>query len=122
MIQIKLNEDTGTVTVTPSAPLNEQDFTLLANEVDPYIEKEGKLNGLIIQIELFPGWKDFTGLISHLKFVREHHKKIKKVAVVTDGQIISIMPKIVDHFVNAKVKYFPYDSLDEAVLWVQSQD
>jgi hypothetical protein len=122
MIQIKLNEDTGIVTVTPSAQLNEQDFKLLANEVDPYIEKEGKLNGLIIQIELFPGWKDFAGLISHLKFVREHHKKIKKVAVVTDGQIISIMPKIVDHFVNAKVKYFPYDSLDEAVLWVQSQD
>jgi hypothetical protein len=122
MIQIKLNEDTGIVTVTPSAQLNEQDFKLLANEVDPYIEKEGKLNGLIIQIELFPEWKDFAGLISHLKFVREHHKKIKKVAVVTDGQIISIMPKIVDHFVNAKVKYFPYDSLDEAVLWVQSQD
>jgi hypothetical protein len=122
MIQIKLNEDTGIVTVTPSAPLNEQDFTLLANEVDPYIEKEGKLNGLIIKIESFPRWKDFAGLISHLKFIRGHHKKIKKVAAVTDSQIISIMPKIVDHFVNAKVKYFPYDSLDEAILWVQSQD
>jgi len=32
------------------------------------------------------------------------------------------MPKIVDHFVNAKVKYFPYESLDEAILWVKSQD
>ena len=122
MIQIKLNEDTGIVTVTPSAPLNEQDFTLLANEVDPYIEKEGKLNGLIIQIESFPGWEDFAGLLSHLKFVREHHKKIQKVAAVTDGKIVSIMPQIVDHFVTAKVKYFPYESLDEAISWVQSED
>ena len=122
MLQIKFDQDAGIVTVTPSVPLNQNDFTLLASEVDPYIEKEGKLNGLIIQIESFPGWEDFAGLISHLKFVREHHKKIEKVAAVTDDKIVSIMPKIVDHFVNAKVKYFPYESLDEAILWVKSQD
>jgi hypothetical protein len=122
MIHIKLDEDAGIVTVTPSAPLNEGDFTLLASEVDSYIEKEGKLNGLIIQIESFPGWEDFAGLLSHLKFVREHHKNIEKVAAVSDGKIVSIMPRIVDHFVNAKVKYFPYESLDEAILWVKSQD
>ena len=122
MLQIKFDKDAGIVTVTPSAPLDEKDFALLASEVDPYIEKEGKLNGLIIQVESFPGWEDFAGLISHLKFVREHHTKIEKVAAVSDGRIVSIMPKIVDHFVNAKVKYFPYESLDEAILWVQSKD
>jgi hypothetical protein len=122
MLQIKFDKDAGIVTVTPSAPLDEKDFALLASEVDPYIEKEGKLNGLIIQVESFPGWEDFAGLISHLKFVREHHTKIEKVAAVSDGRIVSIMPKIVDHFVNAKVKYFPYESLDEAISWVQSQD
>ncbi len=122
MIQIKLDKDAGVVTVTPSVPLNEQDFALLASEVDPYIEKEGKLNGLIIQVESFPGWEGFAGLISHLKFIREHHTKIEKVAVVSDGKVVSIMPTIVDHFLSAKVKYFPYDSLDEAISWVQSQD
>jgi len=122
MIEVKLNEDTGIVTVVPSAPLNKEDFKHLANEVDPYIEKEGKLNGLIIQVKSFPGWEDFAGLISHLQFVREHHKKIEKVAAVSDGRIVSIMPKIVDHFVNAKVKYFPYENLDEAIMWVQSKN
>jgi len=122
MLQIKFDRDAGIVTVTPSVPLNENDFSVLASEVDPYIEKEGKLNGLIIQVESFPGWENFAGLISHLKFIREHHKKIEKVAAVSDGKIVSIMPQIVDHFVNAKVKYFPYENLDEAILWVQSQD
>jgi len=122
MIEVKLNEDTGIVTVKPSAPLNKEDFTHLANEVDPYIEKEGKLKGLIIQVKSFPGWEDFAGLISHLQFVREHHKKIDKVAAVSDARIVSIMPKIVDHFINAKVKYFPYESLDEAIEWVQSKN
>ena len=122
MIEVKLNKDTGIVTVVPSAPLNKEDFIHLANEVDPYIEKEGKLNGLIIQVKSFPGWEDFAGLISHLHFIREHHKKIEKVAAVSDNRIVSIMPQIVDHFVNAKVKYFPYESLDEAIMWVQSQN
>ena len=122
MLQVKLDKNAGIVTVTPSSPLNEKDFALLTDEIDPYIEKEGKLNGLIIQIESFPGWEDFAGLLSHLKFVREHHKKIQKVAAVTDGKIVSIMPQIVDHFVTAKVKYFPYEGLDEAISWVQSED
>ena len=120
MIQIELDKSAGVVTVRPSAPLNEQDFGLLAAEVDPHIEREGKLNGLIIHVESFPGWEDFAGLLSHLKFVRDHHEKIDKVAVVSDGKVVSIMPKIVDHFINAKVKYFPNESLDEAVSWVRS--
>ena len=121
MLKINLDKEAGIVTVIPAASLNEKDFALLASEIDPFIEKEGKLNGLIIQVESFPGWEDFAGLISHLKFVREHHKKIAKVAAVTDGKIVSIMPRIVDHFVNAKVKYFPYESLDEAVSWVRTK-
>lgn len=120
MLEVKLDKDTGILTVVPSAPLNKEDFTFLTNEVDPYIEKEGKLKGLIIQVESFPGWENFAGLISHLQFIREHHKKIEKVAAVSDGRIVSIMPQIVDHFVNAKVKYFPYEDLDEAIMWVQS--
>lgn len=122
MIQIKLNKDAGIVTVMPSAPLSEKDFAVLADEVDPYIEKEGMLKGLIIQVESFPGWEDLAGLVSHWKFVRDHHKKIEKVAAVSDARIVSIMPTIVDHFVNAKVKYFPYESLDEAISWVQSKN
>ena len=51
MIEVKLNEDAGIVTVVPSTPLHKEDFTHLANEVDPYIEKEGKLKGLIIQVK-----------------------------------------------------------------------
>jgi hypothetical protein len=78
MIQVEFDRNAGILTVTPAAPLNKQDFINLAAEMDPYIEKEGKLSGLVIRIESFPGWENFAGLLSHLKFVREHHKKIQK--------------------------------------------
>ena len=48
--------------------------------------------------------------------------EIEKVAAVSDSRIVSIMPRIVDHFINAKVKYFPYENLDEAVMWVRTEE
>lgn len=121
MIDVELDREAGIVTVRPSAPLSKEDFAKLAGEVDSYIEQAGRLNGLVIHVESFPGWEDFAGLLSHLRFVRDHHKKIEKVAAVSDGKIISIMPRIVDHFVSAKVKYFPNESLDEALAWVRAK-
>jgi hypothetical protein len=120
MIDLKFDSDAGIAVVTPSAPLAKQDFMSLAEKVDPYIEKEGQLNGLIIHVESFPGWEDFGGLISHLKFVREHHKKILKVAVVSESSFLSIMPMIADHFVSAEIQHFPFADLQKAISWIKS--
>lgn len=120
MIELKFDEDAGIAVVIPSAPLAKQDFISLAEKIDPYIEKEGMLNGLIIHVESFPGWEDFGALISHLKFVREHHRKIQKVAAVSESSFLSVMPKIADHFVSAEVRHFPYSDLSKARSWVKS--
>ena len=41
----------------------------------------GKLTGLLIEARSFPGWDSFGALIQHLKFLRDHHRKIDRVAV-----------------------------------------
>lgn len=118
MISYELLRDRGILIVTPEGPLDKTDFEALAREVDPYIEAQGKLNGLLIAARLFPGWKDFAALLSHLRFVKNHHQKIKKVAAVTDSGFLSVMPHIVDHFVDAEVKYFAYRDKDCALDWL----
>lgn len=118
MIKSKLLKDKGVLIVSPEGPLAAKDFKQLAGKVDPYIEKKGKLHGLMIETKSFPGWKDIAGLASHFKFVRNHHRKIDKVAAVTDDGLLSVMPKIADHFVNAKVKHFAYDDKVKALEWI----
>ena len=118
MISYELLRDRGILIVTPEGPLDKTDFEALAREVDPYIEAQGKLNGLLIAARLFPGWKDFAALLSHLRFVKNHHQKIKKVAAVTDSGFLSVMPHIVDHFVDAEVKHFAYRDKDCALDWL----
>ena len=117
-LSFELNEDKSVLILQPEGELEAADFERLSAEVDPYIEKAGKLNGLMIVAEHFPGWDDFSALSSHLRFVREHHAKIRRVAIVTNDRLVSAIPRIVTRFVDAEVRAFPMSGRDEALLWV----
>lgn len=105
--------------ITPEGSLKEADFETLAEEVDPFIEAMGTLNGLMIYSESFPGWENFAALLSHMKFVKGHHQKIKKVAAVTDSNFLSILPRVANHFVDAEVKHFAYKDKNVALDWLK---
>jgi 6-phosphogluconolactonase len=118
VIQFELMPDKGILMVTPTGPLERADFEKLAQAVDPFIEAQGKLNGLMICVESFPGWKDFGALLSHLKFVKDHHRHILRVAAVTDSGFLSILPLVAKHFVRAEVRHFDYQDKDKALAWL----
>ena len=118
MLQHELRRDTGILIVTPQGPLRKKDFEILAREVDPYIEEKGKLNGLMIYTQTFPGWTDFAAIVSHLKFVKNHQRHITKVAAVTDSGLLSILPRIVNLFVRADVRHFGYGDKENALKWL----
>jgi len=79
MLSLDLNKESGIAIIKPEGPLQESDFKRIANKIDPYIEEKGRLTGLVIYTESFPGWNDFGVLIAHLKFINEHHNNIKKL-------------------------------------------
>ena len=119
MIRHELNPEEGILIVTPETPFESTDFEQMAKEVDSYIEKTGKLHGLLIHAESFPGWKDFGALLSHLKFVKNHHRNIEKIAAATDSGFLSILPQIANHFVKAHVKHFDYNDKEKALDWLR---
>jgi hypothetical protein len=118
MIKSELLKDKGVLIVSPVEPLAASDFEHLAKEVDTYIEQNGRLHGLMVHTESFPGWVDFAALLSHLKFVKDHQSKIEKVAAVSDSGFLRIIPSVANHFVKAQVKHFNYDDKDKALEWL----
>ncbi len=120
MLQYELNKADGILILEPSGPLESADFEKLVREVDPYIEEKGKLNGLMIYTKSFPGWENFASFLSHIIFVKNHHRKVKKIAAVTESSFLSIMPQVAKHFVQAKVKHFDYKDKDAALNWLKS--
>jgi hypothetical protein len=118
MIKSELLRDKGVLIVSPLGPLAASDFEVLTKEIDPYIGQNGRLHGLMIYTQLFPGWENFAALLSHFKFVRDHQSKIEKVAAVTDSGFIAIMPSAVRHFVRAELRHFDYGDKDKALEWL----
>jgi tRNA U38,U39,U40 pseudouridine synthase TruA len=120
MLQHELLRDRGILILKPDGALRAEDFTALTADVDPYIEQNGKLHGLMIEAPSFPGWENFAALLSHLRFVRDHHRQIERIAVVTDSALLAAAPKIASHFVSAQVRTFASDSRSAALAWLES--
>ena len=93
-------------------------FDRLSARLDPYLEEAGVLNGVMVVAEHFPGWDDFAALTSHVRFVRDHRKRIRRVALVTSDRLVSAIPRFATRFVDAEVRAFPMHARDEALLWV----
>ena len=121
MIKFELLEDAGLLIVEPRDALTAEDFRMVSRTVDPYIAKNGKLTGLLIDAPSFPGWKSFGALVEHMKFVRDHHRKIDRVAAVTDSKILTIAPKIAEHFAHPEFKVFRSGERASALAWLQGE-
>jgi len=120
MIHPELLKDKGILIVRPQGPLRAEDFATLGALVDPYLEQHGALAGLMIDAPSFPGWDDFAALVSHLRFVRDHHRRIRRVAVVSDSALLAAGPKIASHFVAAELKTFPCAERAVALAWIEA--
>ena len=120
MLNYELDRLESILILKPVGPLESTDFEKLAQEVDPYIRDKGKLKGLLIYTKSFPGWDDFAAFISHMKFVKNHHQKIKKIAAVTDSGFLSIMPQVANHFIQAEVRHFEYNDKNAALNWLKA--
>lgn len=110
----------GILIVQPSGPLTREDFTGLAADVNTWIANGGVLQGLLIDAPEFPGWKNFGGLQSHLKFVRDHQRDLPRVAVVSDSNFLSALPKVARHFVQAEIRRFDAGQTEPALAWLES--
>ncbi|GBE04895.1 MAG TPA: STAS/SEC14 domain-containing protein [Nitrospirae bacterium] len=119
MISFEIIKEDGIVVIEPSGTLEQADFERLTKEIDAYINEKGFVNGIIIHTRNFPGWESFGAFTHHMKFIKDHHRKIKKVAAVTGSTFMSIAPKIANHFVSAEVKHFDYADMDAAKKWVK---
>lgn len=122
MLNLKLDKIEGIAVLEPDGALSENDFISVAKEIDPYIESNGELRGIVIHAESFPGWDSFSALVAHLQFVREHHKKVSRIAIATDSPIGTLAEHVASHFVNAEIKNFKFGELAASSEWVKSGD
>lgn len=120
-MKVEYDAARNVASVFPQAALSEQDFVDAAARIDPAIEKHGELKGLIIATDSFPGWESFAALVHHLRFVRDHHRAVRRVALVTDSPLGTLAEKVADHFVAAEMRHFAFHDMAAARGWVAGE-
>lgn len=121
MIDFELLADSGVLVVKPSGPLSAADFEKQTAIVDPYIARNGRLVGLLIDAPSFPGWDGFAGFMQHFRFVRDHHRNIERVAAVTDNTFLKIAPRIAEHFAHPEGKGVSGKERAETLNWLKAR-
>jgi hypothetical protein len=113
----RLLPEQGVLVVEVTEPLRAQDFDALAVTADAWLATHENLPGVVLHARTFPGWENVGGLLRHVRFVRDHHRAVRRVALAVDGTIADFAPRVAEHFVQAELRHFDYDDLDEAVAW-----
>jgi hypothetical protein len=60
-------------------------------------------------------------MAAHFRFVRDHHKRIRKVAVVTDSVLGSVAERLAAHFVSAEIRRFSAGDVEAAKQWIMER-
>ncbi|MFI5142238.1 MAG: STAS/SEC14 domain-containing protein [Bacteroidia bacterium] len=119
MMNINLDENQSILFVKPSSALKAEDFLQLTTLTDAYLKQHASLKGLIIETKKFPGWENLSAFFAHVKFVKSHLAKIKKIALVTDSKFADIAENFIGPFVTPQIKHFSYGQVELAKQWIE---
>ncbi len=115
------HQSLGVLVLQPKGALQMEDFLKLAEKVDHYLLNHERFHSVVIHSKDFPGWTNFSALLSHLRFVRQHHEKVEKIALVTDTALADAAKVILEHFIKAELKHFAYSDYSNALAWAQQR-
>jgi hypothetical protein len=119
MLDYNLDQEEGILSICPMKKLTAADFEALKTEVDDYLSNHDSLTGLLLTIEHVPSWENFAAVVQHIRFLRDHQKRIARVAVVTDNSLLKIPPQIAGHFAHPEFRVFPRSDLSRAENWLK---
>ncbi len=116
----RLIPESEVIVVEVEEPLRAQDFEALSATADNWRQTHGDLRGLVIHARKFPGWEDIGSLARHVRFVRDHHRQVHRIALATDAKLATVAPRLADRLLETEVERFDYDDLDAAIAWAST--
>lgn len=117
MLTIEAPTDT-ILKIKVSGKLEDNDFNQIAPQVNHAIQSHGNLR-LLIDVTAFDGWSDMQAAKNHFAFVRDHQKKIDRIALIAGHMWQHWIAGIAGVFVHPDIKVFDKDQLTQAEGWLR---
>lgn len=122
MIDVEIRRSENVIVARPEGRISAEDFRSFASTIDGYINEHDAVPRLVFRLDELPNWKDADAMLAHFHLVKDHHKVIPRVAVVSDSSLLALLRPLVDQFTGARVRRFPADALDDAINWAAMEE
>lgn len=116
-IAVRQVADGQVVVVEVGAPLRSADIAALAAAVGPWLQGDARPRGLVMHARGVPGWDNVATLARHVRFLRDHHRRIDRLAMAVDGPVATLAPHVAGRILHPQVRHFDYQRLDDAIAW-----
>lgn len=51
--------------------------------------------------------------------MKDHHRKIAKIAIITDSKAASVAESLANHFISAQINHYDFAAKASARTWLQ---
>jgi hypothetical protein len=118
VLEYSILKPEGILLLTPTAPLSRDDFSGLG--ALGYLASHASLHGVLVHSESFPGWDSFASFAAHVRFLRDHVRKLDRVAIVTDSPIAGAAEALAHLFISADIRHFAFVDYKYALAWLKA--
>lgn len=117
MITVKTEKTGNFLRAEVTGKIEVQDWDVVAKAIDPIIAEKGSVR-LFLDASDFSGWNDLEAARAHFKFVKGHHEKVERIALIVDHHWQGWMAGIAEIFVDTEIRTFEEDQKEVAESWL----
>jgi len=110
----------GVLLVIPEGPLTCKDIDSLKSKLNA-LRARALRPSIVIHTRAFPGWKSTRAFFEQVRFIRDHHREIAKVAIASSSSFFRIARPILAPLVSPEIRLFVYEALADAVAWAEEK-
>ena len=97
--------------------LKADDFHLIAPQIDALISRHGKIR-LLIDATGFNGWETIAAFENHAGFVKNHHQKVERIAIIAAHDWQRWLVGALRMFLHPDVKTYDVSHEGDALQWI----
>jgi len=93
------------------------DFSSFAPRIDALIQEKGTIR-LLLDGTLFKGWENIEAAQEHFTFIKNHHTKVEKIALIAGHTWQHWLAAFANLFIQPDIKVFDAKDTSAALKWI----